>query len=317
MTKIPVSVVVLTRDEAPNIVRCLAALADFDQIFVVDSDSTDCTPELAAAAGATVVPFRWNGRYPKKKQWCLENLPVRNDWIFYVDADEIVTPELACEIAGIIDAGPDHAGYFIEGRYIFLGRPLRFGLRNCKLSLLNRRYASFPPCPDLDVTAMWEVEGHYQPRIEGSVRRLRHWVWHADAKSLYAWFERHNRYSDWEAALRADGRLEALAAHDRPWRRLLKRLFAHAPLRPLAAFVHSYVLRLGILDGAAGWHFAMARSYYYWQGATIIGRETSKCARRIASASQPSPVSSSFTTSPPSALISSKARRRISGSPIR
>lgn len=70
---IPVSVVVMTRDEAVNLPACLEPLRRFTQVFVVDSASTDGTPEIGAAWGATVVPFRWDGRYPKKKQWCLDN----------------------------------------------------------------------------------------------------------------------------------------------------------------------------------------------------------------------------------------------------
>lgn len=69
---IPVSVVVMTRNEAANLPHCLSALGRFAERFVVDSGSTDGTPAIAEAAGARVVPFRWDGRYPKKKQWCLD-----------------------------------------------------------------------------------------------------------------------------------------------------------------------------------------------------------------------------------------------------
>jgi glycosyltransferase involved in cell wall biosynthesis len=258
-------VIVCTRNEAANIGACLGALGRFDQVLVVDSGSDDGTTAVAAAHGATVVPFRWDGGYPKKKQWCLEVLPLRHAWAMHVDADEVVTPDLAEEIARLMARGPSHAGYFIEGRYVFLGRPLRFGLRNRKLMLLDRRHARFPPCDDLDVAGGWEVEGHYQPVIDGTVGRLRHPVLHWDRKSLAAWFDRHNRYSDWEAVLRHDGRRAAVVAADTPGRARLKRLFDRLPGKALAAFLHSYVLRLGVLDGAAGFHFALLRGFYYWQ----------------------------------------------------
>ena len=262
---IPVSVIVMTRNEAANIAACLDSVRDFSEVFVVDSASSDGTPELAAAAGARVVPFHWNGRYPKKKQWCLDTLPFRHDWVLYLDADERLTPEATAEIAALMAAGPAHAGYWLEARMAFLGRRLRFGARNRKLALFDRRRGRYPECPDLDVGAMWEVEGHYQPRLEGSSGRLRAVVHHEDAKPVFAWLERHNRYSDWEAALRADGRLTAMAAHEAPGRRLLKRLVDRAPARPLLAFLHCYLWRLGILDGAAGFHYAVARAFYYWQ----------------------------------------------------
>ena len=103
---IPVSVVVMTRNEAQNIGPCLEALSRFDQVFVVDSGSGDGTAEIAAGLGATVVPFQWNGAYPKKKQWCLENLPFRHVWVLYCDADERITPQLGDEIALLMSSEP-------------------------------------------------------------------------------------------------------------------------------------------------------------------------------------------------------------------
>ncbi|MBP2316663.1 glycosyltransferase family 2 protein [Azospirillum soli] len=262
---IPVSVVVMTRNEAVNLPHCLSALGQFAERFVVDSDSADGTPAIAAAFGAVVVTFQWNGRYPKKKQWCLDALPFANDWVLFVDADERLGPALVDEIARLMAEGPAHAGYFIDGRPVFLGRRLRFGAGNRKLALFDRRRARFPEVPDLDVTAMWEVEGHYQPVIAGTVGRLRHALEHADDKPLSAWFERHNRYSDWESALRGDGRMAALIGRETGSRRWLKRLFHRLPGRPLLVFLHGYVLRLGFLDGGPGLHHALARAFYYWQ----------------------------------------------------
>jgi hypothetical protein len=211
------------------------------------------------------VPFRWDGGYPKKKQWCLDALPFTTDWVLFVDADERLTDALVAEIAMLMAQGPRHAGYYVDGRPVFLGRELRFGAGNRKLALIDRRRARFPTVPDLDVASMWEVEGHYQPDVEGTVGRLRAALRHADDKPLAAWFDRHNRYSDWEAALRADGRMDALIARERGGRRWLKRLLARMPLRPVAVFLHGYVLRLGFLDGAAGFHHALARAFYHWQ----------------------------------------------------
>jgi glycosyltransferase involved in cell wall biosynthesis len=232
---IPVSVVVMTRDESSNIGPCLRALARFDQVFVVDSGSGDGTAKTAAGLGATVVPFQWNGRYPKKKQWCLENLPFRHFWVLYCDADERITPELADEIALLMSSGPGLAGYFILGQPVFGGMCHRYGAWNRKLALLDRRRASFPAFPDLDIDTMWEVEGHYQPRLEGPAGKLGSPMIHEEAASLHAWFDRHNRYSDWEAALLADGRHRHLSHREQGSRRLLKRILRAcqgAPWRP-------------------------------------------------------------------------------------
>lgn len=282
---IPVSVIVCTRNEAANLGACLAALRRFDEVWVVDSASTDGTPAIAAAHGRPVMPFSWDGRYPKKKEWSLRNLPLRHPWVLMIDADEVVTPELAEEIGRLMAHGPARPGYYVDGRYVFLGQRLRFGHHNCKLMLFDRRRGHFPPCDDLDAAGGWEVEGHYQPVLDGHAGRLRHPVLHWDRKPLAAWFDRHNRYSDWEAALRASRRMAAMRATEPFRRRWLKALFAAWPCKGLAAFMHTYVWRLGFLDGAPGLHFALARGFYYWQ----VGLKRRERASAIQGAPRPRP----------------------------
>ena len=95
--------IVPVKNEAENLRRCLPALAWADEVFIIDSQSSDETAQVAAGFGATVIQFQFNGSYPKKKNWALENIPFRNDWVLIVDADEVVVPDLAVEIAA-----PDH-----------------------------------------------------------------------------------------------------------------------------------------------------------------------------------------------------------------
>src|SRR3954452_10151638 len=113
--KAPVSVIVPVKNEAGNLRRCLPALAWADEVFVVDSQSRDETALVAAEFGATVVQFHFNGTYPKKKNWALDSLPFRNDWVLIVDADEVVVPELAREIARLMDAD-EAEGYYLNSK---------------------------------------------------------------------------------------------------------------------------------------------------------------------------------------------------------
>src|SRR6266850_2472159 len=99
LPQVPVSVIVPIKNEAANLPRCLDSMRWADEIFVVDSESTDGSIEIARAHGANVVQFHFNGKWPKKKNWALENLPFRNQWVLIVDADEVVVPALAEEIA--------------------------------------------------------------------------------------------------------------------------------------------------------------------------------------------------------------------------
>lgn len=256
---IPVSVIVVTKNEEANIGRCLAALGDFSEVVVVDSGSDDRTQEIALAAGARVVNFAWNGHYPKKRQWCLDTLALKHDWVFFVDADEVVTPELAREMAALDFA---RAGYFVKGLYVREGRVLRYGLRNNKLALLDRRRVHFPVVDDLDLPGMGEIEGHYQPvpKARERVGQLRAPLLHHAYQSREAWRERHERYAKWERGMNAK---QAWPDDPAAARRVLKRIFRALPLRGAAAFFHSYIIKLGFLDGGAGLKFAADRYYYY------------------------------------------------------
>ena len=96
--RLPVSVIVAARNEARNLPACLESLRQAGEVFVIDSQSTDATPEIARSYGAKVVQFHYQGGWPKKRQWAMETLPLAYDWILLVDADEALTPELSGEI---------------------------------------------------------------------------------------------------------------------------------------------------------------------------------------------------------------------------
>ena len=92
-TRVPVSVIIPIKNEAVNLPRCLDCVKWADEIFVVDSQSTDGSIAIAQDFGAKVVQFEFNGTWPKKKNWALENLAFRNEWVFILDADEVLPPE--------------------------------------------------------------------------------------------------------------------------------------------------------------------------------------------------------------------------------
>lgn len=262
---IPVSVIVMTRNHEANIAKCLDSLRRFAEVFVVDSNSADETRGIATREGAIVVPFTWNGAYPKKKQWSLDNVPFTYDWVLFLDVDEEVTPELADEVAALMAAGPSKAAYFAGYDYVFAGRVLKHGHRVYKLVLLDRRRAQFREQDDLDLANPVEVELHFQPTIDGETGVLRSRLIHDDHASLFQYLARHNSYSDWEARLRTRGDLPVKDEAQPPLRAPLKAAFARLPAKAALAFLYSYVVKLGFLDGRAGFHFAVARAFYYWQ----------------------------------------------------
>ena len=254
----------MTKNEEENIAACLRSLDGLDQVFVVDSASGDQTCVIAEQFGASVVSFVWDGKYPKKKQWSLERLPFRNEWVLYVDADERLTPELLAEISAAVREPRGNRAFWVSLDYVFLGKTLRHGVIARKVVLLKRGFARFPEYDDLDVANMWEVEGHYQPVIDGDVGALRSRMLHDDRESLYHFFDRHNRYSDWEASLQTRSQSAGgLALHTA--RPRAKRVFDRLPSRWAWLFCYAFFLKGGFRDGRAGFHFALAKSFYYWQ----------------------------------------------------
>ncbi len=261
MSAIPVSIIVVTRNEEARLVACLEALSGFDDIIVVDSASADRTAIIAQNMGARVVNFEWNGCYPKKYGWCLEHAPARYDWILFIDADEIMSPALRDEIAACDFKA---AGYFIKGRYVIKGKALRCGMHNNKLCLLHRKKFVFPIIDDLDIPGMGEIEGHYQPVLkqeyaDQSIGQMHNHVAHV-IEDWGAWYRKHGAYAGWEAVMNAR---RSWPQENKKSRKILKNVFRAMPCRGGVAFLHSYIFKFGFMDGRAGYDFARARGWYY------------------------------------------------------
>jgi glycosyltransferase involved in cell wall biosynthesis len=255
---LPMSVIVPVRNEACNLPRCLNSLRDVGEVYVVDSQSSDETAEIARSFGARVVQFHYAGGWPKKRQWAMDTLPLAYDWIFLVDADEALTPELSDEIRQAVrDPGVD--GYHIALRMFFLGRALQHGEAGFyKLSLFRRGKGRFE-CRLKDQDAsMSDMEVHEHVVVDGKTSTLKNPLRHHNVESLHRYIQKHNEYSNWDARVWLEGEancaelapsLFGTQAQRRRW--LRKKLFG-LPGSPILFFIYKYVLRLGFLDGVPG-----------------------------------------------------------------
>lgn len=272
-----VSVIVPVKNEAENLRRCLPALAWADEVFVVDSQSTDDTALVAAEHGAQLVPFHFNGTYPKKKNWALEHLPFRNEWVLIVDADEVVVPELAEEIARRT-ADEDADGFLLNMKYYFLGRRIRHcGYAEAwNLRLFKHRLGRYEKMPVTPGSETGDNEAHEHVELRGKVLRLSHELDHHAYPTISAWVEKHNRYASWEAEMYERFLREAPPASIGPgkrFKRRLKKVYLRLPMRPLVRFLYAYVFRLGFLDGRPGLVFCTLLSFYdFLCGAKVYER---------------------------------------------
>jgi glycosyltransferase involved in cell wall biosynthesis len=255
---LPVSVIVPVRNEAHNLARCLNSLKEAGEVYVVDSQSSDETAEIARSFGAKVVQFHYAGGWPKKRQWAMDTLAFAHDWIFLVDADEALTPVLAAEIRQAIK-DPSLDGCYVALRMFFLGRALRHGEAGfCKLSLFRRDKGHFECRLKNQDTSMSDMEVHEHVIVTGKTARLKNPLLHYNVESLSRYIQKHNEYSNWDAQVWLQRQASeeelppSLFGTQAQRRRWLRKMFFGLPGSPLLFFLYKYFFRAGFMDGVPG-----------------------------------------------------------------
>lgn len=262
--------VILTRNEATDIVDCVGSCRFCDRVIVFDSDSTDDTRQLAAAAGARVVTRTFTN-YADQRNAALAEAD-DSEWVLMIDADERVPPDMAAEVLAVTQTADDTiAVYRIRRKDFFFGRWMRraTGYPTWFARLLRPTKTRFVRDINEDIES------------DGAVGFLRtHFHHFPFSKGVAAWIDRHNRYSSLEARRLLAERSEPLSAGDvgildpAKRRRLAKRIFYRLPCRPLIAFLGLYLVRGGVLDGWAGLQYCRLRAMYEYM-ITLKMRELS------------------------------------------
>ena len=251
------SVLILTLNEERDLPRCLASIRGCDDIVVLDSGSTDGTVEIARAAGARVYARRFDD-FAGQRNYAQREIPFRHPWVFHLDADEQLTPELDAECRAAT-ARTDVDGMLVAPRMLW-----------------ERRW--IPHCTDYPA---WQARFVRAPHFEfiqvGHGQREAPHMRMARLSANYlhdlssggeaAWLEKHRRYARAEAqahlAAGSGARLADLFAGERLIRRrTLKRLSYALPCRPALRFVYQYLLRGGFLDGRAGFRYCQLLARY-------------------------------------------------------
>ena len=264
--KVPVSIIIPIKNEAKNLPRALASVAWAEEVWVVDSASTDGSQKIAEAHGAKVVQFEFNGKWPKKKNWALENLPFSNPWIFILDADEELPEGTKTEIHNIVtDQTHPIDGYWINRHFIFMGRWMRHAYYpNWNLRLFRHKLGRYEKLTDA-ATDSGDNEVHEHVVIQGTTAKLKSEMNHYPFPDVSTFVEKHNRYSNWEATVAlhpANTQQSKLQSSQVGLRRRLRQLSLKLPFRPLLRFCHVYCLQRGFLDGKEGFYFARLHSFY-------------------------------------------------------
>jgi glycosyltransferase involved in cell wall biosynthesis len=267
MSKIAVSFLIPIKNEARNLPRCLASIAWADEVFVVDSQSADDSQAIAEQQGAAVVQFAFNGTWPKKKNWALENLPFKHEWVFILDADEVLPPETEAEVRAIVeDLSHPVVGYWINRRFMFMGRWLRHSYYpNWNLRFFRHKLGRYEKLTGVD-TQSGDNEVHEHVIVQGPTARLKSEMDHYAFPDVGTFVEKHNRYSNWEARVAMERSAGASAGGLQMgavgWKRRIKALSHKLPFRPLLRFCYVYFGQMGFLDGIPGYYFARLHATY-------------------------------------------------------
>jgi glycosyltransferase involved in cell wall biosynthesis len=265
--KVPISILIPIRNEASNLPRCFQSITWADEVFVVDSKSTDGSIEISERHGAKVVQFDFNGTWPKKKNWALENLPFKHPWVFILDADEELTPDAEAEFRAIVaQTEPAIVGYWINRRFHFMGKWLKHAYYpNWNLRLFLHRLGRYEQLTSVE-TASGDNEVHEHVVVNGPAGHLKTEMNHYAFPNIGVFVEKHNRYSNWEARVALDHFLHtsdaSLQSKQVGLLRRLKALSHKLPFRPTLRFFYVYLYQKGFLDGIEGYYFARLHAMY-------------------------------------------------------
>lgn len=256
-----ISVLILTKNEQQDLPGCLASVAWSDDVHVYDSMSTDRTLEIAQAFGATITqrPF---DNWASHQNWGLQHIAFKHPWVFYIDADERMTPELVEAVRAVVASPGEHVAFRLQRRDFFLGTWLRHVQTSPFYMRLFRpgkmRYERLVNPVSLADGPVGDITGY-----------LDHFPF---SKGVGHWFERHNSYSRFEADQILNNRKKAATPfsvakaftakdfHERRYHQ--KELFYRLPMRPLVKFLLLYLGKRGFLDGRAGLRYAILQSIY-------------------------------------------------------
>lgn len=260
-----ITVLIAAKNEEKNIVDCIRSVDWADQVFVLDSQSTDETGTLAESLGAQVVQFRYSGGWPKKRNWGLEHLPIRNRWVLLLDADERVSPKLHDEMRRAISS-EQHDGYYIRWKFYFLGRWMKHSWSHGWMMRLFRHGKGQYEDLGMRGEGGWDAEVHENVVVDGLCGSLEEHLDHNSNEDLFFWIKKQNEFSTWNAVRRKAQLSEAipfsllLSKDPVKKRRALKAIFLRLPFKPALMFIYLYILKGGFRDGPAGYYFCALRA---------------------------------------------------------
>lgn len=254
-----ISILILTLNEEANLPGCLESVRWCDDVVVLDSYSSDGTARVAQAAGARVVQRKFDN-WAAHQNWAVENIPFKHDWVFYLDADERMTPPLRDEVLAIArDPAEQRVAFYCGRKNYFMGKWIRHAMPpGMIMRFFKPKHIRF------------ERLVNPTPVISGPHGYLKNYFDHYNfSKGMTEWFDKHNKYSQLEALqgfeqIKSGGGPQPSLFSSDPFerRKALKALSFRLPLRAPLKFGYMYFFKLGFLDGSAGLTYCCLQAIY-------------------------------------------------------
>ena len=253
------------KNEAKLLQGCIDAIGkDFaNKIVIIDSGSTDESLAIAKANNIEVIQFNWNGQFPKKRNWFLQNYTPQTTWVLFLDADEYLTDEFKNEIRLNLN-NSNKVGYWLTYSRYFLGKKLKGGYPLLKLALFQVGAGEYEKIEENN-WSQFDMEIHEHPILNGSIGKIKSEIDHLDFRSISHYISKHNEYASWEAQRILKSLNDKQISTTWTWKQKLKYKLMLTPFIGPLYFLGSYFLLAGFRDGSRGFTFSILKAAYFTQ----------------------------------------------------
>lgn len=261
--KLPITVLIMTQNEEENIKFAIdSVINDFDQVIVTDSYSTDKTVEICKQYPPVKIYQNIFEGWAEQRNWMIANCEIRNEIIFFLDADEYITNEFLNELSDIIHSGRDFSAIYLKVAFMFLGKHLKYSYGHPRIRRIFKRTGLY-----------FTGEGAREyAHVTGAEIEMKNYLMHHDRRLIGWWIDKHNRNADREAKLIIDKvvkndsfeiRTLPIQLKTKLWIR--RNIWDPLPslFRPFLYFIYRYIIQLGFLDGKAGLIYCYLHAFWY------------------------------------------------------
>lgn len=260
-----ITIAIPIKNEEVLLQGCIDAIGTnfADKIIILDSGSTDGSLEIAKKNAIEVLVFNWNGQFPKKRNWYLQNFTPSTKWVLFLDADEYLSDSFKSEVRAKIEEN-NLVGFWLTYSRYFLGKKMKGGYPLRKLALFRVGAGEYEKIEENNWSKL-DMEIHEHPVLKGNIGTIKSEIDHLDFRGISHYVIKHNEYASWEAE-RFIKMTENISNDEQwTWKQKIKYKLMLTPFIGPAFFFGSYFLLGGFRDGTRGLAFTILKASYFTQ----------------------------------------------------